>query len=114
MSDSIFDKILRKEIPTEFIYEDEHVVAFRDVNPQAPTHVLVIPKKKQVGYKDLKDAPVEDVGHLFRGAAKVAAQLGLDENGYRIVVNQGDHGQQSVPYIHIHIMGGRQLQWPPG
>jgi len=111
---TIFDKIVAKEIPAEILYEDEQVLAFRDINPQAPEHVLVIPKKKLVRFTDLAAAPVADVGHLFAGAAKAAQKLGLAENGYRIVVNCGKHGQQTVDYLHVHILGGRQMRWPPG
>jgi histidine triad (HIT) family protein len=114
MADSIFDKIIRKEIAADVVYEDTNILAFRDINPQAPTHVLVIPKKKLVAFDELSTAPLEDVGVLFQGAAKVALHLGLQKKGYRIVVNCGDHGQQTVPYIHIHIFGGRPMEWPPG
>lgn len=112
--DTIFDKILRKEIPAKVVHEDEDVFAFHDVNPQAPQHVLVIPKKKSVRFSELPNLPAEDVGKLFQGAARVAEKLGLDENGYRIVVNCGRDGQQTVDYIHVHVLGGRPMHWPPG
>lgn len=112
--DTIFDKILRKEIPAKVVHEDEDVFAFHDVNPQAPVHVLVIPKKKTAYFSELISLPAEQVGKLFQGAARVAAKLGLDENGYRIVVNNGRDGQQTVDYIHVHILGGRGMHWPPG
>lgn len=114
MTDTIFDKILQKQIPADIVYEDEDVLAFKDINPQAPVHVLVIPKIKLKGFADLPSASTEEVGRLFQSAATIAKNLGLQEEGYRIVVNQGEHGQQTVPYIHIHILGGRPLHWPPG
>lgn len=112
--DTVFDKILRKEIPADVVYEDDDILAFRDVNPQAPVHVLVIPKTRFESFGDLKPADPAIVGRLFIGAAKVASHLGLDEDGYRVVTNVGSHGQQSVAYLHLHIIGGRRLAWPPG
>ncbi len=114
MEPTIFDKILSGDIPADKVYEDENVLAFRDINPQAPVHVLVIPKKRAERFSELPGRSSEEVGILFQSAAKVATELGLDESGYRIVVNNGKHGQQSVEYLHVHILGGRQLQWPPG
>jgi histidine triad (HIT) family protein len=111
---TIFDKIIAKQIPAKIVYEDERVLAFHDINPQAPVHVLVIPKHKMVSFSDLESAPAEVVAALFAGAAKVAKILGLDANGYRAVVNCGRNGQQTVDYIHIHLLGGRQMTWPPG
>ena len=112
--ETIFDKILAGQIPSNKVYEDDHIFAFHDINPQAPVHVLVIPKKKIRGFPELLEFSDEEAGRLFRGAAKVAAELGLEENGYRVVINNRHHGQQTVEYIHAHILGGRQLQWPPG
>ncbi len=112
--ETIFDKILAGEIPADKVYEDEHVLAFRDINPQAPTHVLVIPKRKVSHFTEFPERPAEEAGILFQRAAHVAKELGLEKNGYRIVVNHGPHGQQSVGYLHVHILGGRQLSWPPG
>ena len=114
MDDTIFDRILRKEIPATYVYEDEHVVAIKDINPQAPVHVLVIPKKKIASLREAKNAPAEDLANLLAGISKVATQLGLDEGGYRTVFNSGRDAQQSVAYIHAHILGGRSLGWPPG
>lgn len=113
-NETIFDKIIKKEIPANIVYEDHDVLAFNDINPQAPTHVLVIPKKKVVKFSELKDHAIEDVGVFFKKVSQVANQLGLDDNGYRIVLNCGKDGQQTVDYIHAHILGGRQLKWPPG
>jgi len=111
---TLFDKILAGEVPADKVYEDEHILAFRDINPQAPVHVLVIPKQKAARFDELSDSEATQIGMLFKGAAQVARQLGLAKDGYRIVVNNGEHGQQTVEYLHIHILGGRQLEWPPG
>ncbi len=112
--DTIFDKILRKEIPSDAVYEDDHVYAFRDVNPQAPVHVLVIPKRKLRSFVDLADANPEDVAALMQGVSRVARDLGLEERGYRVVINTGPDALQSVEYLHAHIIAGRRLSWPPG
>ena len=113
MEETIFDKILSGDIPSSKVFEDEDVLAFRDVNPQAPVHVLVIPKKKAVTFTELKERDPVEVGLFFQKTALVADKLGLDE-GYRIVLNNGKHGQQTVAYLHAHILGGRQMNWPPG
>lgn len=113
MSKTIFKRIIDKEIPAKLLYEDEHCLAFPDINPQAPTHVLVIPKKE---LPNLAAALQEDqalLGHLLLVIQKLAGQLGL-ENGYRVVANCGRDGGQSVDHLHFHLLGGRQLQWPPG
>lgn len=115
MSDiTIFDKILAGEIPCQKVFENEDVFAFEDVNPQAPIHVLVIPKKKVVGFADLKNESPDLLASYMAGISLVAEKLGLDEDGYRVVFNQGSDGGQTVSYIHAHILGGRQLNWPPG
>jgi histidine triad (HIT) family protein len=114
MADTIFDRILRKEIPAAIVYEDERVLAFRDVNPQAPVHVLVIPKAKVAKFQELGGRDVAEVGRFFQGVADVARELRLDGPGYRIVLNNGKDGQQTVDYLHAHILGGRQMTWPPG
>ncbi len=111
--DTIFDKIVRKEIPADLVYEDEEVVAFRDINPQGPVHVLVVPKKKVEGFDRLSGLSAEETGRYVHSIAKVAGKLGL-EDGYRVVFNVGKHGQQTVPYVHAHVIGGRQMGWPPG
>lgn len=111
---TIFEKIIAREIPARIIYEDDLVLAFHDVNPQAPTHVLVIPKRS---IPRLAEAGAQDhalLGHLLLKAAAVAAQVGLKEGGYRLVINNGPHGGESVPHLHCHILGGRQMHWPPG
>jgi histidine triad (HIT) family protein len=111
--DTIFGKIIRREIPADIVYEDDLCLAFRDVNPQAPVHVLVIPKTP---IAKLSDAEAKDhalMGHLLLTVKRVAEQLGL-ANGYRVVINTGDDGGQTVYHLHLHLLGGRQMQWPPG
>jgi histidine triad (HIT) family protein len=113
MSDTIFGKIIRREIPADIVYEDDLSLAFRDVNPQAPTHILVIPKKP---IPKLDEATPEDLsllGHLLLTVKKVAQQAGLS-NGYRVVINNGSDGGQTVDHLHLHILGDRPLLWPPG
>ena len=114
MEDTIFDKILRREIPAKIVYEDADVVAFHDIHPQAPIHVLVIPKKKRRGVQEFSQASAVEIGTYMMAVAQVASKLGLDEGGYRVVFNQGQNGQQTVPYVHAHILGGRPMTWPPG
>jgi histidine triad (HIT) family protein len=111
--ETIFDKILRGEIPADIVYEDEAVLAFRDINPQAPVHVVVIPKKKIRGFDGLSELGADFIGRYMLGIAAAAAKLDLAQ-GYRVVFNNGKDGQQTVEYIHAHILGGRQMGWPPG
>ena len=110
---TIFTKIIEGEIPADIVYEDDLCLAFRDVNPQAPTHVLLIPRKPIVSLDDLSEEDSALAGHLMLKVPLIAEQLGLT-NGYRTVVNTGEEGGQSVFHLHIHILGGRNLQWPPG
>ena len=110
---SIFSKIIAKELPADILHEDSLCLAFRDINPQAPTHFLVIPKKEIVSLADLSGDDEAIVGRCIMVAAKVAADEGL-ENGYRLIANTGDDGGQEVPHLHFHVLGGRQLKWPPG
>lgn len=112
-NDTIFGKIIRKEIPADIVYEDNLALAFRDVNPQAPTHILVIPKQAIAKLSDAESADHALMGHLLLTAKRVAQQLGLT-NGYRVVINTGDDGGQTVDHLHLHILGGRSLTWPPG
>jgi histidine triad (HIT) family protein len=112
--DTIFDKILRKEIPADVVYEDDEVLAFRDINPQAPTHVLVIPKQKWTSFAQFRESDPAAIGRYMMKISDVANQLELESSGYRVVFNHGKDGQQSVNYIHAHIIGGRGLKWPPG
>ena len=110
---TIFTKIIEREIPADIVHEDDLCLAFHDVSPQAPTHVLLIPKKPIVSLDDLSDDDAAVAGHLMMMVPQIAAKLGL-EQGYRTVVNTGEHGGQSVFHLHIHILGGRALTWPPG
>lgn len=112
MSDTIFDKILKKEIPSECVYEDDSVYAFKDINPKAPIHVLVIPKAKTNRFSDLEDLDSEFVGNFIQKVATVARELGLKEEGYRVIFNNGLNGGQEVEYIHAHILGGKRLRFP--
>lgn len=110
----LFCKVLEKKIPADVIYEDEHALAFRDIRPMAPTHVLVVPKKHIAAIHDLTDADVMTIGQVMLAAKKVAHQEGLEAGGYRLVVNDGDAAGQTVHHIHVHVLGGRNLTWPPG
>lgn len=110
---TIFKRIIDKEIPAKILYEDDLCLAFADVNPQAPTHVLVIPKKEVQSVAGLENDDESLAGHLLLVCRNLAKKLGL-ENGYRIVMNIGPDGGQSVDHLHLHLLGGRQLKWPPG
>ena len=114
MADTIFGKIIRKEIPANIIYEDELCLAFHDVSPQAPVHVLVIPKKPIQSLVQLQASDAALLGHLLVVIAQVAAELDLADSGYRVVLNCGRDGGQSVGHLHFHLLGGRILKWPPG
>ncbi|XP_031729912.1 adenosine 5'-monophosphoramidase HINT1 [Anarrhichthys ocellatus] len=111
--DTLFAKIIRKEIPVELIYEDDKCVAFPDITPQAPTHILVVSKKPIVQLSKAEDSDTELLGHMMLVGKKCAADAGLSK-GYRIVLNDGPDGGQSVYHIHIHVLGGRVMKWPPG
>ena len=111
---SLFTRIIEGEIPSERVHEDEHCIAIRDIAPQAPVHVLVIPRKPLVGIQGAELEDRELLGHLLLTARRVAEQEGLAENGYRLVVNAGSDGGQAVPHLHVHVLGGRPLRWPPG
>ncbi len=113
MSDCLFCKIIAQQIPAKLVYEDERALAFRDINPTAPTHVLVIPKKHIATINEIAEEDEADVGHLYRVAAIVAAQEGIAERGYRTVMNCMSDAGQSVYHIHLHVVGGRPLGWPP-
>lgn len=114
MTDCIFCKIAAGEIPAEKVYEDDLVVGFRDLSPQAPTHVLIIPRKHIATLNDLQPEDEPLIGHMFSAAKKVAADAGLAEGGYRTVMNCNEDGGQTVFHIHLHVLGGRQMSWPPG
>jgi histidine triad (HIT) family protein len=111
---TLFEKIRDREIPASLVHEDDHCIAFRDISPQAPVHVLVVPKKPipRVGLAALEDQQV--LGHLLLTAAAVARSEGLAESGYRLVINNGRDGGEAVPHLHVHLLGGRKLDWPPG
>ncbi len=113
-NNTIFGKILNGEIPSDRVWEDEHCIAFRDINPSAPTHVLVIPREHIPTANDISSSQKELIGHLVWVAGQVAAQEGIAEDGYRLVVNCNQQGGQTVYHLHVHILGGRQLSWPPG
>ena len=111
---SIFEKIISREIPADIVHETDDVIAFRDINPQAPSHVLIIPKRT---IPRLNEARIDDrelLGTLLLAAAEVARKLKLDQTGYRVVLNNGKDGGESVPHLHVHLLGGRHMRWPPG
>lgn len=110
---TIFSKIIDKQIPADIVYEDDLCLAFRDINPQAPTHVLVIPKREIKSIDELTASDSTLIGHLFVIVRQIARELCLGE-GYRTVINCGQHGGQTVDHLHIHLLGGRPLTWPPG
>src|SRR5277367_6413352 len=113
MSKTLFEKIIAREIPADIIYEDELALAIRDINPQAPTHVLIFPKKviPRIGEAQVGDQQL--LGHILLKAAEVAKKLDL-KSGYRLVINNGADGGETVPHLHVHILGGRHMAWPPG
>ncbi len=112
--DTIFSKIIRREIPADIVFEDDQCLAFRDIAPQAPTHILIIPKKpiQRVALASAEDTPL--LGHLLATAATIAKQMGIAESGFRLVINNGPNGGEAVPHLHVHLLGGRALNWPPG
>lgn len=113
MSDNIFQKIIDKKIPAEIVYEDDRCIAIRDINPQAPTHLLIMPRKVIATHDELTSADGELLGHLHLVAVKLAQQLGLID-GYRLVVNCRESAGQTVPHLHMHLLAGRDFTWPPG
>ena len=114
MSKTLFEKIASREIPAVIVYEDDFVIAFRDINPQAPTHIIIVPKKPIPRIAEAEPDDQTLLGHLLLKAAAVAAELGLAKTGYRLVINNGPNGGETVPHLHCHILGGRHMQWPPG
>ncbi len=110
---TLFQKILDKELDADLLHEDEHCGAFRDINPQAPTHILVVPRKPITGISAMEPEDEALIGHLFLVARGVAEDEGL-QDGYRLVINDGENGQQTVPHLHVHLIGGRPMTWPPG
>ncbi len=114
MSKTLFEKIVAREVPAKIVFEDDLVLAFHDIRPQAPVHVLIVPKKP---ISRIAEASVEDegiLGHLLLKAAEVAKKLGVDKSGFRLVFNNGPAAGEAVPHLHCHIIGGRSLGWPPG
>jgi histidine triad (HIT) family protein len=114
MAATLFDKIIRREIPADIVFEDEHVLAFRDIHPQAPVHVLFIPKRAVATLNDLAPGDEAIVGRLAMAAAAYAKSQGFADDGYRVVMNCNRDGGQTVFHIHLHLLAGRQLSWPPG
>lgn len=111
---TLFERIVARQIPADIVYEDDQVLAFRDIHPQAPVHVLIVPKRAIPRINEAGDADAALLGHLMLKAAAVARQVGLGESGFRLVINNGRDGGESVPHLHCHILGGRPLEWPPG
>jgi histidine triad (HIT) family protein len=114
MTNCLFCKIISKKVPAKIIYEDEDILAFEDVTPQAPVHTLVIPKKHISTTLDISDEDEELIGRLFRTAGKIAREKGIAERGFRLVVNTNPEAGQTVYHIHLHLLGGRHMHWPPG
>lgn len=112
MTDCLFCKMVAGAIKPDVVFENDHVLAFRDINPRAPTHILIIPKAHIATLNDLEDSRL--AGELLLAAGKIAGQLGLSEDGYRTVINCNKHGGQEVYHLHLHLLGGRQMAWPPG
>jgi len=114
MDDTIFDKIIRKEIPAKIAYEDDKFIAINDVNPQAPLHLLIIPKENIPTLNDASDSHKQLLGEMLLLAKNLAKHFGVDEKGYRLVLNVNDDGGQTVFHLHLHLLGGREFGWPPG
>jgi histidine triad (HIT) family protein len=114
MSKTLFEKIVAREIPAAIVYEDDLVLAISDINPQAPTHILIFPKKAVPRIAEATPDDHKLLGHLLLKAAEVAEKVGLKNGGYRLVINNGADGGETVPHLHCHILGGRHMKWPPG
>lgn len=114
MSKNIFARIAAGELPAQIVYQDDRAVAFRDINPQAPVHVLVIPRRDIARIGEARPQDAELLGHLLWVATEVARREGIATSGYRLVINNGPHAGESVPHLHIHVLGGRAMGWPPG
>jgi len=111
---TIFEKIIAREIPAKIVFEDDEVLAFHDVNPQAPVHVLIVPKRVVARLDEAKESDAQLLGKLILVARKIARELGVSESGYRLVINSGPNAGESVPHLHVHLLGKRSLGWPPG
>lgn len=115
MSDkTLFERIRDREVPATIVHEDEHCLAFRDIAPQAPVHILVVPRKAITRIETAATTDREVLGHLLLAAARIARTEGISESGYRLVINNGADGGEAVPHLHVHLLGGRKLDWPPG
>ena len=114
MSKTLFEKIIARELAATLVYEDDQVVAFQDIRPQAPVHILIVPRKPIPRIAEAKPEDQQVLGQLLLKAAEVASKLGLTQSGYRLVFNNGPDGGEAVPHMHCHILGGRQMGWPPG
>jgi histidine triad (HIT) family protein len=114
MMSTIFKKIIDKEIPADIVHEDEQCIAFRDIDPKAPTHIILIPKKEIPSMAEIDENDKELIGHLYLVASKIAKDEGVSDSGYRLVVNTNKEGGQEVYHLHVHLLGGRQMNWPPG
>jgi len=115
MSETLFTRIIKRELPADIVYENDEVIAIRDINPQAPTHVLIIPRRHVATINDIAAAEAEDeIGRLYVAAAHIAAEEGIAEEGYRVVMNCNEAAGQTVFHLHLHLLGGRALGWPPG
>jgi histidine triad (HIT) family protein len=111
---TLFERIINREIPAQIVHEDNKCVAIRDTNPQAPIHVLIIPKRPLPRLGEAAESDAALLGHLLLTAASIAKREGIDESGYRVVLNHGRHAGESIPHLHVHLLGGRQMKWPPG
>lgn len=111
---TLFEKIIARQIPAEIVYEDDLVLAFRDIKPVAPTHILIVPKKAIPRIAEAVPADHQVLGHMLLKASEIAQTEGLGETGFRLVINNGPDGGESVPHLHLHILGGRAMSWPPG
>lgn len=110
----VFCKIIKKEIKSNIVYEDEEIVAFRDINPQAPVHILVIPKNHIQSLNEIREEDVELIGKIHKAIKEIARSEKIDTSGYRVVLNTGSDSGQAIQHIHFHLLGGRRLSWPPG
>lgn len=111
---TLFEKIIARKIPAEIVYEDDLCLCFRDIAPQAPVHLLLIPKKPIIRIAESETGDQELLGHLLLKVGEIARQEGYAEEGFRVIINNGKHGGEAVPHLHLHLLAGRQLQWPPG
>lgn len=114
MADTIFAKIIARQIPATIVYEDDRALAFRDISPKAPVHVLIVPKKEMARVSEATATDEGLLGHLLTVANEVAHREGVAGTGYRLVINNGPHAGESVPHLHVHLLGGRPMAWPPG